>query len=143
MKGQASSLILSDSVDVSSIRHEEVEVVTLDDVLEQAGNPKIDYLSIDVEGHDLKVLQGFDIQRHRPQLIVIEDDFNNRLQIYSYLKQRGYRLVKRTGCNNWYIPRDQSFSQTTFWERIMLFRKMFLSTPIRQLKAALTGEKAR
>jgi Methyltransferase FkbM domain len=128
---------------LSLIRHEEVQVVTLDDILAQADNPRIDFLSIDVEGNDLQVLRGFDIQRHRPQLIIIEDDYRSRLRIYSHLKQQGYRLVKRTGSNNWYVPKSEPFTLTTGWEKIMLFRKMFLSTPVRLLKAAISGEKGK
>jgi FkbM family methyltransferase len=141
LKGQTSKLTSLTGADLAAVRHEEVQVITLDDVLEQAGNPQINFISIDVEGNDLQVLRGFDIKRHRPQLIVIEDDYQYRLEIYRFMKQQGYRLVKRTGCNNWYIPKGQSFPLTTRWEKVWLFRKMFLSTPIRKLKAILTGEK--
>lgn len=141
IKGQVSKLILSASADLSAIRHEEVQVITLDDVLEQAGNPQIDFVSIDVEGNDLEVLRGFDLKRHHPQLILIEDDYPSRLKIYWYLKQQGYRLVKRSGANNWYIPNGQPFKMATPWEKAMLFRKMFISTPIRLLKGKLAGEK--
>ncbi len=141
LKGHTSKLVSTPAVDLSVIRHEEVQVITLDDVLEQAGNPQIDFVSIDVEGDDIQVLRGFDIKRHRPRLIIIEDDYQNRLEIYRYMKQQGYRLVKRTGCNNWYIPKGQSFTLTTRWEKVWLFRKMFISTPIRKLKATVMGEK--
>lgn len=53
----------------------------------------------------------------------------------------GYRLVKRTGCNNWYVPKGQPFGLTTIWEQIMLFRKMYLSTALRKLQMILTGRK--
>jgi FkbM family methyltransferase len=141
LKGQTSKLVSPASTDLSATRHEEVQLITLDEVLEQAGNPRIDFLSIDVEGNDLEVLRGFDIPKHRPPLIVIEDDYQSRLEIYRYLKQQGYRLVKRTGSNNWYIPKEQPFTLTTGWEKVWLFRKMFISTPIRKLKAIVTGEK--
>jgi FkbM family methyltransferase len=141
LKGPSSKLISSPSVDLSVIRHEAVRVITLDDVLEQAGNPQIDYLSIDVEGNDWEVLRGFDIKRHRPRLILIEDDYHSRLKIYWYLKRQGYRLVKRTGSNNWYIPEGQRFTLTTGWEKAKLFRKIFLSTPIRRLKGFVAGDK--
>lgn len=142
LAGHTSKLI-PDSLDVSTVRYEDVEVITLDEVLERAGNPKIDFVSIDVEGNDLEVLRGFDLKRHRPQLILIEDDIHTRLEIYKYLKGQGYRLVKRSGSNNWYVPKDQPFTLTTGWEKIKLFRKMFLATPVRKLKARLAGEKKR
>ncbi len=141
LKGQTSKLISSNSPELSATRHEEVQVMTLDDVLEQAHNAQIHFVSIDVEGNDLQVLQGFDLKKHRPKVILIEDDFRSRLKIYWYMKEQGYCLVKRTGSNNWYIPKGQPFTLTTSWEKVMLFRKMFLSTPIRVLKAIVTGEK--
>ena len=58
---------------------EEVELRTLDDVLAEAGNPPLDYLSIDVEGHELSVLRGFDLARHHPRLILIEDHLHHLL----------------------------------------------------------------
>lgn len=51
-----------------------VPVRTLDSILEEAGSPAgFDFLSIDVEGHELDVLQGFDLARWRPRLLMIED----------------------------------------------------------------------
>ena len=35
-------------------------------------NKKIDFLTIDVEGHELEVLKGFDLKKHSPKIIVIE-----------------------------------------------------------------------
>ncbi|MET0471587.1 MAG: FkbM family methyltransferase, partial [Xanthobacteraceae bacterium] len=52
----------------------EVPVRTLDDILVEAGAPtRFDFLSIDVEGHELEVLSGFDVVRWRPRLILLED----------------------------------------------------------------------
>ena len=51
-----------------------VPIRTLDSVLEEAGAPKgFDFLSIDVEGHEIEVLRGFDIARWQPRLILLED----------------------------------------------------------------------
>ena len=51
-----------------------VPIRTLDSVLEEAGSPaRFDFLSIDVEGHEIEVLRGFDIARWRPRLILLED----------------------------------------------------------------------
>jgi hypothetical protein len=42
----------------------------LDGILAEAGSPyRFDFLSIDVEGHEIEVLRGFDIARWRPCLI--------------------------------------------------------------------------
>ena len=52
----------------------EVPVTTLDQVLTDAQAPApLDLLSIDVEGHEIDVLDGFDMARWRPRLLLIED----------------------------------------------------------------------
>lgn len=109
-----------------------VKVTTLDKVLDEAQVGAIDFLSIDVEGHEIEVMRGLNFKKHRPALILIEDGVRN-LGKHRFLKQQGYRLVKRTTLNNWYVPRDQPF-QMTFWlERLELFRKMFLALPFRKI----------
>lgn len=117
-------------------RTEEVEIRTLDDVLAEAGNPKLDLVSLDVEGAELQVLLGFDLARHRPAILLVEDHLQS-LAVHRHLVRRGYRLVKRTGLNNWYIPKGQPFSMRSWREQAELYRKMFLSMPFRKLKKAL------
>ena len=50
----------------------EVPAATLSAVLEARGNPKVDFFSLDVEGYEIPVLQGMDVARHRPRLILVE-----------------------------------------------------------------------
>jgi len=57
-------------------------------------------------------------------MILIEDHLEN-LSVHRHLVRHGYRLVKRTGVNNWYVPKRQPFHMTTPAERLKLFRKMF------------------
>ena len=52
----------------------EVPIRTLDDVLTEAQAPApLDLVSLDVEGHELKVLDGFTLARWQPRLILLED----------------------------------------------------------------------
>jgi hypothetical protein len=110
----------------------EVEVVTLDDLLAQAGNPKPDFVSIDVEGAELDVLKGFNLSRHQPRLMLVED-YVFDLRLHSYLRDQQYKLVKRTGSNNWYVPETAAFP-VSLGDRLQLFRKMHLATPLRKIK---------
>ena len=80
-----------------------VRVVTLDDVLNESGNPRVDFVSIDVEGTELEVLRGFDLARHQPKVLLVEDHW--RQPVHQHLCAHGYKIVRRTGCNSWYVPR--------------------------------------
>jgi hypothetical protein len=83
----------------------EVPIRTLDSILTEAGTPEqFDFLSIDVEGHEIEVLRGFDIAWWRPQLILLEDHVAD-LARHRYLKAAGYRLIRRYENNGWYVPR--------------------------------------
>jgi FkbM family methyltransferase len=127
---------LERNVDDFGIRYERterVELATLDALLVRAGSPKVDFVSIDTEGTELDVLRGFDVPRHRPGLILIEDK-GQSLCKHRHLRARGYKLVKRTELNNWYVPQDTGFTMTTPAERLKLWRKVFLGLPFRKLR---------
>jgi FkbM family methyltransferase len=114
----------------------EVPVRTLDDVLVEALAPiPIDFLSIDVEGHEPEVLAGFDLARWRPRLILIEDHVVS-LAAHRLLTRAGYRLVRRTGLNGWYVPRAEAGTLGWFG-RWQIFRKYYLGLPFRRLRDAL------
>jgi FkbM family methyltransferase len=130
-----------DSQGVEFNRAETVQVVTLDDILEQEANPRVDFVSIDVEGGEVDVLRGFSLERHQPALMLIEDGVRN-LDKHRAMTARGYKLVKRTLLNNWYVPRETKFAMTTLGERLELFRKMYFATPIRQWRLAVRRRRA-
>ncbi|WP_199553931.1 FkbM family methyltransferase [Sandaracinobacteroides hominis] len=88
-----------------AVRPVEVRTERLDNILEMAGiTPgQLAFVSIDVEGHELGVLQGFDLVRWRPRILLIED--NSLLSgspVRAYLAQQGYVPFRRTGVNDWY-----------------------------------------
>ena len=108
-----------------------VPVRTLDSILAEASLDKIDFLSIDVEGLELEVLQGLSLNKFSPRLILIEDK-RHSFKKFFYLRRHGYRLVKRTDQNDWYVPRgspETLRSMTTWPERLRLWRKMWLNAP--------------
>jgi FkbM family methyltransferase len=108
----------------------EVPVRTLDDVLAEAGAPAgFGLLSIDVEGHELEVLDGFDLGRWRPRLILLEDHVGS-LARHRFLSGAGYRLIRRFENNGWYVPRDAGVHVSPL-ERWEILRKYYLALPFR------------
>lgn len=103
-----------------------VQARTLDSILQDVGAKTIDLLSIDVEGAELEVLSGTDLNKYLPKLILLEDK-HLYLTKHRYLKARGYRLVKRTRQNCWYIPKDAKRPPQTVVEKIRLFKRMYIS----------------
>lgn len=114
----------------------DVPIMTLDGVLKDAGAPApIDFLSIDVEGHEIDVLSGFDLARWRPRLILIEDLVLN-LALHRLLVARGYKWVRRTGLNSWYVPAATPM-EVDLESRLQFIRKYYLGVPFRHLREAL------
>ncbi|HXW41110.1 MAG TPA: FkbM family methyltransferase [Xanthobacteraceae bacterium] len=109
-----------------------VRVRTLDDILEQSGAPApIDFVSIDVEGHEPEVLSGFNLTRWRPRLLLVEDHVAT-LATHRLLTRAGYRLIRRTGLNGWYVPREQA--PRVGFGRWQIVRKYYLALPVRMLR---------
>jgi FkbM family methyltransferase len=87
----------------AAIREIRVIKRTLDDMLTEAGISAIDFVSIDVEGHELDVLKGFSLDRFRPKIIIVED--NSHIaegNVRGFLEGKGYKNFFRTGVNDWY-----------------------------------------
>ena len=49
-----------------------VKAKTLNSIIDTYPEKKINYLNIDVEGHELEVLKGFDLAKHKPDVISVE-----------------------------------------------------------------------
>lgn len=113
----------------------EIEIRTLDDILAEVRAPEpIDFLSIDTEGHEIDVLGGFDVKRWRPRLILVEDHIGN-LKTHRFLKSIGYKLIRRTGFNGWYVPENSAVS-LSWSDRARIIRKYYLGLPFRVLRDA-------
>jgi FkbM family methyltransferase len=80
----------------------QAETISLDDLLDREGVTKIDLLSMDIEGHESKALAGFDIERFKPELVVIEKQLGaaKRRRVAEYFARHGYVRIEK------YIPFD-------------------------------------
>lgn len=80
----------------------EVPVKDIESILSANHIQQIDYLNIDIEGCDIGVLHDFDLEKHRPSIISIEDYSTNISELLNsststYLENNGYTLVSRAG----------------------------------------------
>ena len=80
-----------------NIKEKEIQAFTLDEILnrDKYKNVKIDFLNIDVEGADFKVLNGLSFQKFNPELICVEihDKEIKESKIYNFLKDKNYQLI--------------------------------------------------
>ena len=78
------------------IKKKSIQAYTLDRILGfRKFDKKIDLLDIDVEGSDLKVLQGFSLKKFKPELICVEihDTNISNSETYKFLNNSNYELI--------------------------------------------------
>ncbi len=87
-----------------------VRTATLDSLLAEAAFPEIQFITIDVEGHEMEVLEGFTLGAHRPRIVIIEDNAasddprssGGDPRVGRHMSEHGYVHFRRTGVNEWY-----------------------------------------
>jgi len=75
------------------MREIEVTTMTLDTLLEENGVEELDFLSMDIEGAEPAALEGFDIERYRPELACIEA--TKESAVTEYFLSHGYELIEK------------------------------------------------
>jgi len=99
-----------------------VRGMTLNKILTDADiRERIDFISIDVEGHELEALQGFSLEKWRPRILLIEDNSNFAdLSVCAFLRSFGYIRFRRTGVNDWYAHQsDKSLVNVRSYLRVL------------------------
>ncbi len=86
-----------------------VHTITLDDLLARERVERIDFLSMDIELAEPAALAGFDIERYRPALALVEMHPPVRAQIEGYFARHGYVAIeeygRRDARNGYFVPR--------------------------------------
>mgnify|MGYP001161469740 FL=1 len=80
-----------------NIKEKEIQAFTLNEILsrDKYRDNKIDFLDIDVEGADLKVLEGLSFEKYKPELVCVEihDKEVKKSEVYKFLTNKNYQLI--------------------------------------------------
>ena len=104
------SRTVSESRETEPKEIKKIKTNTLNSVIEESPfkSKKINFVNIDVEGHEMNVLKGFDIEKYYPDVIVIEYldvqmkkiEFHNQdiakimsSELYKFMNSKKYRFV--------------------------------------------------
>jgi FkbM family methyltransferase len=86
-------------------------VTTLAKLCTEHAVPTIDFLKVDVEGHEAEVLAGHDWTRFRPRVVLVEaieplsmEDAAHRFE--PFLLAQGYRFAFFDNLNRWYVAEE-------------------------------------
>jgi FkbM family methyltransferase len=90
---------------------------TLTAVLDDCRVGRVDLLSLDVEGYELEVLKGLDLERYRPRHILVEQSDSGEPR--DYLLANGYREVAELSRGR--LTHDVLYEATTTggWTRVL------------------------
>jgi FkbM family methyltransferase len=75
-----------------------VKVVTLNELLESINLEKLNFVSIDVEGWELEVMQGFNTKKYKPEVILLEN-YKHDPAYNQYMESIGYKLHSKIEYN--------------------------------------------
>jgi FkbM family methyltransferase len=91
----------------TAVRTVSVPTVSLDDLLDEHDTPaEFDFLSVDTEGTELRILRAFDFGRHRPRLVAVEHNGrrDDEAALDALLAENGYerRFRALSDWDAWY-----------------------------------------
>lgn len=90
--------------DLGGFEEVSAPATTVAEIIEQhLGGQAPDFLSIDVEGNEITVLEGAGLDRYKPLVIVAEaNDDTHKAALVSYLQAYDYELVRSLGNNHFF-----------------------------------------
>jgi FkbM family methyltransferase len=115
---------MADTISRNGVAISDVAVKTrrLDDMLVESNVTEIDFISIDVEGHEISVLKGFSIQQWKPRIVIIEDATDLMdTPVSRFMSEHEYVRFYRAGGNDWYASPAESRHRSLI--KLLLSRK--------------------
>ena len=102
--------------------------MTVDQILASQEMPEVDFVSIDVDGSEIEVLRGFNLERAKPKLICIETNMpmvkqgrwprSHADEIHRIITDAGYHLMTINGCNSFYCREElTAMDRLVMWLR--------------------------
>jgi len=91
----------------------EVDTISLNDLLEEYKAPnKINYISVDTEGSEYKILKNFNFKKYAVEIFTIEHNFieSKRNNIFELMSANNYvrAFQKISQWDDWYIKKDNT-----------------------------------
>jgi len=95
----------------SNAKKIEIDCYKLNTILENHKIQKVDYLNVDAEGNDFKVISTFDFKKYKPSLVSIEyNDYNfeNLMDsdINILMKKNDFKIVSKFGVTCFYAHKE-------------------------------------
>ena len=101
--------VQAEKVFQGNIKEKEIQAFTLNEILNKNKfkDSKIDFLDIDVEGADFKVLEGLSFEKFKPKLICVEihEKKIKESKIYKFLIDKKYKLIWSGVFSHMFIPK--------------------------------------
>ena len=113
---------LSKESGIKAKQIKKINTSTLNSLIENSlfKDNKIDYISIDVEGHEINVLKGFDFQKYKPDLVILEfiepnikEFYHQKIEnilnseLFKYMDNQNYKLVNWIHDDLVFVPKNK------------------------------------
>jgi len=98
-------------IENSNAKKTEIDCYKLNTILENHKIQKVDYLNVDAEGNDFKVISTFDFKKYKPSLVSIEyNDYNFENLMDSDLnilmEKNDFKIVSKFGVTCFYAHKE-------------------------------------
>ena len=100
-------------INTSDLKKKKIRTQKLENILLKHGYFDVDFMNIDIEGHELKVLKTIDFNKFKIKVICVEIINHNKLsksnneKIFKLLKKKGYKLQDKISVNHIFKKKNE------------------------------------